>query len=118
MSVPFFAKALFEYEAVEESELSVTAGDFLTVEEVNESGWCLVRGHSTATAIVQARARGNAATDARQERGEAVGRMLNATPRAATAAEADFKRLTVGSDSFFDLSCTVSSLLSRLARAI
>ena len=42
MSVPFFAKALFEYEAVEESELSVTAGDFLTVEEVNESGWCLV----------------------------------------------------------------------------
>lgn len=46
MSVPFFAKALFEYSAVEESELSVAAGDFLTVEEVNESGWCLVRAHN------------------------------------------------------------------------
>lgn len=43
MSVPFFAKALFDYEAVEPSELDVTTGDFLTVEEVNESGWCLVR---------------------------------------------------------------------------
>jgi hypothetical protein len=43
MSVPFFAKALFEYDAVESSELSVVTGDFLTVEEVNESGWCLVR---------------------------------------------------------------------------
>lgn len=49
MSVPFFAKALFDYEAVESSELTVVAGDFLTVEEVNESGWCLVRSHcSTA----------------------------------------------------------------------
>jgi len=43
MSVPFFAKALFDYEAVESSELAVVAGDFLTVEEVNESGWCLAR---------------------------------------------------------------------------
>jgi hypothetical protein len=42
MSVPFFAKALFDYEAVEASELTVVTGDFLTVEEVNESGWCLV----------------------------------------------------------------------------
>ncbi len=43
MSVPFFARALFDYEAVEASELSVYEGDFLTVEEVNESGWCLAR---------------------------------------------------------------------------
>lgn len=43
MSVPFFATALFAYEAVEGSELSVAAGEFLTIEEVNESGWCLVR---------------------------------------------------------------------------
>ena len=45
MSVPFFARALFDYEAVESSELGVIAGDFLTVEEVNESGWCLVSPH-------------------------------------------------------------------------
>lgn len=50
MSVPFFATALFAYEAVEGSELSVSAGEFLTIEEVNESGWCLVRRtHHTHT---------------------------------------------------------------------
>ena len=92
MSVPFFAKALFEYEAVEESELSVTAGDFLTVEEVNESGWCLVRGHSTATAIVKARARGNAATGVRAGKAGCNGTDALLCSARRPAAAADVKR--------------------------
>jgi hypothetical protein len=60
---PYFAKALFEYVAVEDTELSINkgarisawisytrsrlirlpAGDFLTVEETNDSGWCLAK---------------------------------------------------------------------------
>ena len=35
MSVPFFARALFAYAAVESSELECQQGDLLTVEEVN-----------------------------------------------------------------------------------
>lgn len=37
----FHAKALFAYEAVEESELAINEGDIVTVKEVNDSGWCL-----------------------------------------------------------------------------
>jgi len=43
MSSPFFARVLFDYEAVEETELSVSKDETVTVEETNESGWCLCR---------------------------------------------------------------------------
>eukprot|EP00457_Paulinella_chromatophora_P005719 gb/GEZN01005736.1/.p1 GENE.gb/GEZN01005736.1/~~gb/GEZN01005736.1/.p1 ORF type:complete len:524 (-),score=104.11 gb/GEZN01005736.1/:76-1647(-) len=37
----FIAKALFDYEAVEPTELSILTGDRIIVQEQNESGWCL-----------------------------------------------------------------------------
>jgi len=37
------AEALFDYEAVEETELDIKTGDIVTVEENNDSGWSLVR---------------------------------------------------------------------------
>jgi len=43
MASPYFARVLFDYEAVEETELSVSKDETLTVEETNESGWCLCR---------------------------------------------------------------------------
>ena len=41
--LPFVARALFDYEAVESTELSLTSGDTVSIEEVNESGWSLAR---------------------------------------------------------------------------
>ena len=48
--LPFSARALFEYEAVESTELSLTIGDCVTIEEVNESGWSLAR-HPTSDRV-------------------------------------------------------------------
>lgn len=39
----YTAKALFDYDAVEETELSIRVDDIVFVEENNESGWCLAR---------------------------------------------------------------------------
>ena len=45
--LPFFARALFDYDAVESTELSLTTGDSVVIEEVNESGWSLARAKGT-----------------------------------------------------------------------
>lgn len=37
----FIAQALFDYDAVEETELSIKKGDRIIIQEQNESGWCL-----------------------------------------------------------------------------
>lgn len=37
----YTAKALFDYDAVEDTELTIFVGDVVIVEEDNESGWCL-----------------------------------------------------------------------------
>jgi len=39
----FTAKVLFDYTAVEDTELSVSKDAIVVVEEVNDSGWCLAR---------------------------------------------------------------------------
>jgi DNA-binding transcriptional regulator YiaG len=41
--LPFLARALFDYDAVESTELSMTTGDSVMIEEVNASGWSLAR---------------------------------------------------------------------------
>ena len=41
--LPFMARALFDYDAVEPTELNLTTGDTVSIEEVNESGWSLAR---------------------------------------------------------------------------
>jgi hypothetical protein len=38
----YLARALFDYEKVEDSELSIKANSVVTVLEVNDSGWGLV----------------------------------------------------------------------------
>eukprot|EP00808_Paulinella_micropora_P008647 g53428.t1 len=43
----FIAKALFDYEAVESTELSIVKGDRIIVQEQNESGWCLGQKEGT-----------------------------------------------------------------------
>ena len=47
--LPFTARALFDYEAVESTELNLTTGDTVSIEEVNESGWSLARLLSSVT---------------------------------------------------------------------
>ena len=46
--LPFVARALFDYDAVESTELNLTTGDTVSIEEVNESGWSLARLLSSA----------------------------------------------------------------------
>jgi len=43
MAEGFWAKALFDYKAVESTELSVNKNDIVFVEEQNDSGWCLAK---------------------------------------------------------------------------
>jgi len=43
MAEGFWAKALFDYKAVESTELSVNKNDVVFVEEQNDSGWCLAK---------------------------------------------------------------------------
>lgn len=40
-SLPYFARALFDYDAVEDTEMSVRKGDYMQIEEINDTGWCL-----------------------------------------------------------------------------
>ena len=47
--LPFIARALFDYDAVESTELNLTTGDTVSIEEVNESGWSLARLISSIT---------------------------------------------------------------------
>jgi len=43
MEAFFWASCIFDYQAVEETELSVTKGDKIFIEEQNDSGWSLAR---------------------------------------------------------------------------